>query len=195
MWIQSSTTCSNFTEVAQWGAPSCSQPQPATDNGVRDGRSNWLVVPPTLHRAVPTESHILHTAMRAGLQITGLAALSEPRTCDLRNARPTHCLCGHSGYYIWHDAPVGQKYLNLNLLKTPEQLRHMIYHRDVVWSYLGCVVLKPECARFDHGPATYVYWTMLANNLGSWWEAKHKRTKLVLWSSLETTDNAINLIK
>ena len=32
------------------------------------------------------------------LQITRLAALSEPRTCDLRNARPTHCLCGHLGY-------------------------------------------------------------------------------------------------
>ena len=29
-----------ITEVAQWVAPSCSQPQPATDNGVRDGRSN-----------------------------------------------------------------------------------------------------------------------------------------------------------
>ena len=29
-----------ITEVAQSGAPSCSQPQPATDNGVRDGRSN-----------------------------------------------------------------------------------------------------------------------------------------------------------
>ena len=29
-----------ITEVAQWGAPSCSQPQPATDNGVRDGRFN-----------------------------------------------------------------------------------------------------------------------------------------------------------
>ena len=29
-----------ITEVAQWGAPSCSRPQPATDNGVRDGRSN-----------------------------------------------------------------------------------------------------------------------------------------------------------
>ena len=29
-----------ITEVAQWGAPSYSQPQPATDNGVRDGRSN-----------------------------------------------------------------------------------------------------------------------------------------------------------
>ena len=29
-----------ITEVAQWGAPSCSESQPATDNGVRDGRSN-----------------------------------------------------------------------------------------------------------------------------------------------------------
>ena len=29
-----------YTEVAKWGAPSCSQPQSATDNGVRDDRSN-----------------------------------------------------------------------------------------------------------------------------------------------------------
>ena len=29
-----------YTEAAQWGTLSCSQPQPATDNGVRDGRSN-----------------------------------------------------------------------------------------------------------------------------------------------------------
>ena len=29
-----------ITEVAQWGTPGCSRPQPATDNGVRDGRSN-----------------------------------------------------------------------------------------------------------------------------------------------------------
>ena len=29
-----------ITEAAQWGTPSCSQPQPATDNGVRDCRSN-----------------------------------------------------------------------------------------------------------------------------------------------------------
>ena len=29
-----------ITEVAQWETPSCSRPQPATDNGVRDGRSN-----------------------------------------------------------------------------------------------------------------------------------------------------------
>ena len=26
-----------ITEAAQWETPSCSQPQPATDNGVRDG--------------------------------------------------------------------------------------------------------------------------------------------------------------
>ena len=29
-----------ITEAAQWRTPSCSQPQPATDNGVRDGRSD-----------------------------------------------------------------------------------------------------------------------------------------------------------
>ena len=38
---------------------------PATDNGVRDGRSNWLVAPPTLQTAVPPELHVLHSAMRA----------------------------------------------------------------------------------------------------------------------------------
>ena len=27
-------------KAAKWGTPSSSQPQPATDNGVRDGRSN-----------------------------------------------------------------------------------------------------------------------------------------------------------
>ena len=40
LWGQLSTTYSNVTEVAQWAAPSCSRPQAATDNGVRDGRSN-----------------------------------------------------------------------------------------------------------------------------------------------------------
>ena len=42
-----------ITEVAQWGTPSCSRPQPATDNGVRGGRSNWLVAPPTLMGSTP----------------------------------------------------------------------------------------------------------------------------------------------
>ena len=48
-----------ITEVAQWGTPSCSRPQPATDNGARDGRSNQLVAPPPSW-AVPPELHILH---------------------------------------------------------------------------------------------------------------------------------------
>ena len=73
MWGQWSTTCtcSNATEVAQWGAPSCSRPQSATDNGVRDGSSNWLAVTPTLHRAVPPELHVLH-GVNAGYKSQGL---------------------------------------------------------------------------------------------------------------------------
>ena len=48
-----------ITEVAQWGTPSLSQPQPATNKGARDGRSNWLVASPPLW-AVPPELHVLH---------------------------------------------------------------------------------------------------------------------------------------
>ena len=43
--------------VMYWSSPmenpNCSQPQPATDNGVRDGRSNWLVALPTLMGSTP----------------------------------------------------------------------------------------------------------------------------------------------
>ena len=38
-----------------------------------------------------------YCTVQCGLQITRLTALTEMRTCDLGNARPTHCLCGHSG--------------------------------------------------------------------------------------------------
>ena len=34
------------TDVAKWPTRSCSRPQPAKDNGVRDGWSNWLAVTP-----------------------------------------------------------------------------------------------------------------------------------------------------
>ena len=85
-----------ITEVAQWRAPSCSQPQPATDNGVRDGRFNWLVAPPTLHRAVPPELHVLHIAMRAANHKN--CCTESAANLRLQNARPTHCRCGHSGY-------------------------------------------------------------------------------------------------
>ena len=47
-----------ITEVAQWGTPSCSRPQPATDIGARDGRSNWLIAPPPPSWAVPPELHV-----------------------------------------------------------------------------------------------------------------------------------------
>ena len=43
-----STSCSNVTEVDQWATLSCSRPQPTTYNGVRNGRSNWWPLPPTL---------------------------------------------------------------------------------------------------------------------------------------------------
>ena len=35
------------------GTPSCSRPPPATDNGVKDDRSNWLVAPPPSWAAPP----------------------------------------------------------------------------------------------------------------------------------------------
>ena len=38
-----------------------------------------------------------YCTLQCGLQITRLTALSQRRSCDVRNARPTHCLCGHSG--------------------------------------------------------------------------------------------------
>ena len=88
-----------ITEVAQWGAPSCSQPQPAMDNGIRDGRSNWLVAPSTLHRAVPPELHVLHTAMLAANHKT--CCTESATNVRLQNARPSHCWCGHSGYKIY----------------------------------------------------------------------------------------------
>ena len=44
----------NYQQLAviYWSSPmgnsSCSRPQLATDNGIRDGRSNWLMAPPTV---------------------------------------------------------------------------------------------------------------------------------------------------
>ena len=60
-----------ITEVAQLGAPSCSQPQPATDNGVRDGRSNWLVAQPhPTQGSTPWAPRIAHC--NAGCKSTDL---------------------------------------------------------------------------------------------------------------------------
>ena len=73
-----------------------------------------------------------YCTVQCGLQITRLNALSEHRTCDLRNARPTHCLCGHSWYkkflqmatngsgyeYLWlrmHEAIRDYEYFRLRI--------------------------------------------------------------------------------
>ena len=58
---------------------------------------DWLHPPPYTEQ-YPLSS--TYYTVQCGLQITRLTALTEIRTCDLRNAWPTHCLCGHSGYYI-----------------------------------------------------------------------------------------------
>ena len=53
MWVNYQLLAVISTEVAQFGTRSCSRPQPAPDNGVRDSRSNWQVVPPTLMGNTP----------------------------------------------------------------------------------------------------------------------------------------------
>ena len=45
LWGQLSTTCNNAAEVARWATPSCSRPQPAMDNALRYGKSNYMAVP------------------------------------------------------------------------------------------------------------------------------------------------------
>ena len=46
------------TEVAQWAAPCCIGPQPATDNSAIDGSSNSLAVTPTVYRGGPSERNL-----------------------------------------------------------------------------------------------------------------------------------------
>ena len=55
-----------ITEVVQWGAPSCSRPQLATDNGFRNGRFTH----PPLSLAVLTE-RLVHSINRCSLSSTG----------------------------------------------------------------------------------------------------------------------------
>ena len=59
LWGQLSSACSNATEVALLAAPSFSRPQLATDNGVKDGRYNWLAVTShPLQASTPYKRHI-----------------------------------------------------------------------------------------------------------------------------------------
>ena len=88
MWCQLSTTFSNATEVAQWGTPSCNRPQSDTDNGVRDGRSNWLVASVHPHGSALWAPRIARC--KCELQIPRLAAATGARTSVHGYARPTH---------------------------------------------------------------------------------------------------------
>ena len=66
-WGQLLTTYNNATEVARWACSS--RPQPATDNGVRDGCSNLLALPLlTLYSTVPSDRH-LHMQLCATYQV------------------------------------------------------------------------------------------------------------------------------
>ena len=143
MWGQLLTTCDNATELAQWWAPSYSLPQPATDNGVRDGRSNWPAVTHTLHRAVPHELRVLHD-VNAGYKSQDL--LQQP-------GREHASLCmpgqrtGHSGYnyeYIkclqlsaWISPAAGNDWRPTHGEHSPTILRRLFIpgHRRYLHSY------------------------------------------------------------
>ena len=82
-------------EVAQWVTPSFSRQPPATANGVRDGRSNWLVAPPPSW-AVPLSSTYCTVLTRPTNRMTCCTnrdSNARPRVCQT-NALPV----GHSGY-------------------------------------------------------------------------------------------------
>ena len=79
-----------ITEVAQSGAPSCSQPQPATDKASETVDPIDWSHPPPYTGQYPMSS--TYCTLQCGLQITRLAALSQPRTCDFR--MPDQCTAG-----------------------------------------------------------------------------------------------------
>ena len=70
-----------ITEVAQWGTPSCSWPQPAMNNGIWDGRSNWLGTTPEC---------LMHSMNRCSSATAGI------RSCNLQHARQPPCLCSNN---------------------------------------------------------------------------------------------------
>ena len=62
LYEQLSTTCSLADDVSQWETP-WTTGQPATDNGVRDGRWNSLAITSTFYKA-PIPDRYLHIANR-----------------------------------------------------------------------------------------------------------------------------------
>ena len=72
------------------GTPRCSRPQPATGNGVTDGRYNWPVAPPPSW-PVPSKLRVLHGVNSAyksqdllhqpGLERASTGMTDQPTTC------------------------------------------------------------------------------------------------------------------
>ena len=92
-----STTFCNTTKVAQWAASSSSRPQPATDNGVRDDRFNWLTVTPHHLRG----SNVLNATCAVQMRSTNYE-------CSKRDANPVpsehkapRYLCGHPVHILY----------------------------------------------------------------------------------------------
>ena len=65
-----------------------------------NGRSNWLVAPPPYTGQYPLSS--MYCTLQCGLQITRLAALSQPRMCDFRMAMPDQRTAGAATQGIWY---------------------------------------------------------------------------------------------
>ena len=103
MWVQLSTTCSNYwsSPIGSFYLQPTTSPQPAMDNSISQSETvdpiDWSHPLPYTGQS-PLSS--MYCTLQCGLQITRLAALSQPRTCNLRKARPMHCLCCHWGYAL-----------------------------------------------------------------------------------------------
>ena len=130
---------------SQWGTPSYSQPQPAVDNDVRDGRSNWLVHPPPSW-TVPPE-RLVHSINRRNLSWT--------RTCNRSMRGKSPCLCGHSGYKL-------KETLKRFLDYTTEFLVNISWKYLHDWATLNCNQLFPEVKKHL---ITSVSWSLLPTPL------------------------------
>ena len=85
---------------------------------------DWSHLPPYTGQYPLSSTYCI---LQFGLQITRLDALSEPRSCDLLNARPTHCLCGHSGYMFSY----------VSLLLNIEQWQFLTSHSFAYMNWRG----------------------------------------------------------
>ena len=141
MWGQLSTTCCNATEIAQWEALSCSRPQPATDNGIRDGRSNWQAV-----TSYPTQGST-SWAPRIALFKCGLQ-IASPTCCSNRgtNTRPlgmagkhTACAatqgrikCLQNLSKIHNDS---RNNFEITFMKYPNEFRERKEKENIFWKF------------------------------------------------------------